>query len=969
MPARPAPSPRSRRLAGAAACIALAGLLPSATADVAVAKPAKPAMPAKQTLQVQSVRIGGASAPVVVRLRLPRTARLHAWVNGRRADGSFRRQGANERVGDLTAHDGLRFGDNRLRLRARLRSGRVLVATRRMNVRRPLADAGRDATTLAGRGVEVGVEPVGMQGAQRRHRWRIAKAPRGAKPKLADARTATPQLTPDRPGTYVLQLTAGDGRASSRDTLTVVARPDDPPIGVPLVTLSSDPAAGVWIDGKPVPNTYDRNGIFVVVLERRTRAVVEAGTTPRHGGGITQLLAMVDDYAHNTDTYMMIVASAQGTTSDVGGPLKKLFGKLGATDVTDAQIDAITAGTPFSLVGIPGGLPGAAWTKLPPKGSSAASASIAANLQLNQATAGVAPPHYDVAPLNHPTFDTRVGTPGATSNTIRWNGVDYAKTLPAGATAGFHTMIIDPYTGAVLDDNPLTSNGSDTNNQVKVAADWLKGYLDRKPAPLVIMQSIGRPSARADNWNALVDQMVRIGGNRYVINALDGQNDSYALVGRPGAAAPAAESSTKTGEHGDLNGVASPDRSLQLTPVAADPFGRLNTEVVEVAYQRAVPFPAFSAEQKKAETWIAIRLGFCNTSATSCEMRRRYYENYAAANWNQKATDLGKLTWPGADSGFGEADFRAVKTQLDAELSAVANVEHWFTTLQAPFDRTTGKSILDLNDLSDRLRSEFAAPTGDATTSWALGLVSEIAAVGGSVESSVSGGLSGMSAVFSLASYLTQENGKSILGDEITTKAGQLGHELYDRYDLAQQATTGIALLVVSDWGKLQAAAGKVDNDWRLPATMGTASAQLKLSAKRWFAESLVPTAFPYLLRATPKPVGSGTAVGTECMLRDNYGNRWFSSHPWDRIDGGASVGVTELWENGGRRTTTLWPTRDFNVFPKSASISDLLFRSETARDPGLGLSRLAFFSPDNFGGRIWSANDRAKRCDLPFKE
>ncbi len=173
------------------------------------------------------------------------------------------------------------------------------------------------------------------------------------------------------------------------------------------------------------------------------------------------------------------------------------------------------------------------------------------------------------------------------------------------------------------------------------------------------------------------------------------------------------------------------------------------------------------------------------------------------------------------------------------------NIEHYFSALQAPFDRTAGKSILDLNDLADDLRSEFAAPTGDATTSWALGLASEIAGVSGAVESDVAGGLSGISALFSLAAYLTQENGTSMLGTEISTKAGQLGHELYDRYELAQEATTGIALLFVSDWGKMRAAAGKLDNDWKLPATMASASASLKLSAKRWFAESLVPTAFP----------------------------------------------------------------------------------------------------------------------------
>jgi hypothetical protein len=676
---------------------------------------------------------------------------------------------------------------------------------------------------------------------------------------------------------------------------------------------------------------------------------------------------MARDYGGN-DRYLMIVAGANGVEGDMGPHLRGLLSDLGAPKQPDAAIDAATSGTAFSIVGIPGGVEGSAWVKFPGRGASVASANLKANLQLNQATLGTTPKHYDVVSTAHPTFDTRVGTPAATSNTIRWNGRDYTATLPAGATAGFHTLVLDPFSGAVIEQNPLTTNGNDTNNQVKIAADWLKIQLDRDPAPLVIMQSIGRPSAAANNWNLFADQMVRLGANRYVANSLNGTTDSYAIVGRPGSEAPAAEASTTTGEPGELTGVTTPDRTLRLTPVAADPFGDLNTELVETAYQAPQPFPAFDTDGKKAaETFIGTALGFCAPGSRSCEMRRRYYENYEPANWNQKSTDLGNLGYPDNASGFTREEFAAVKTQLQRELSAVANVKHYFDTLQSPFDRTAGKSILDLNDLADSLRNEFAAPTGDSTTSWALGLVSQIAGVGGAIESSVSGGLSAMSAVFSLVSYMTEENGTSVLGTEITTKAGQLGHELYDRYEIAQQTSTGVALLFVSDWGKLQKAAGKLDNDWRLPSTMAGASASLKLSARRWFAESLVPTTFPYLLRATPRPGGSGTAVGTECRRYDSWGQHWFKTHPWSKIDGETQVRVSEAYENGPR-WTTLWPTRDFETYPKSNSVSKLLFNATDAREPGLGLSKLAFFSPGNFGGRVWSANDLANNCDLPMK-
>ncbi len=205
MPERLTSLPLPRPLAGAAACLALAGLVAPATAGAA-AKP-KP-KPATQALHVQSVRVGGAAAPVVVRLRLPRTATLRASVNGRAAYGAFHREGAHERVGLLTAHDGLGQGSNRLRLRATLKNGRVLVATRSVRVTRPLADAGRDAVTVAGRGVEVGARGL-MGSSGSRLRWTIASAPRGAKAKLADARSASPAADA-RPTRHL--RAAADGR-------------------------------------------------------------------------------------------------------------------------------------------------------------------------------------------------------------------------------------------------------------------------------------------------------------------------------------------------------------------------------------------------------------------------------------------------------------------------------------------------------------------------------------------------------------------------------------------------------------------------------------------------------------------------------------------------------------------------------------------------------------------------------------
>ncbi|HST43069.1 MAG TPA: hypothetical protein VLK58_26320, partial [Conexibacter sp.] len=414
----------------ASGLLAACALAPAASADAAGRR-------APRLLTVQSLRVGTTAAPLTVQVTLPRHATLRAWVNGRPADRAFHHSGIGRRRAHLTAHNGLRVGRNRIRLRALLPNGRRDVETRVVKIDDPIADAGRDHATIVGRTLEVGVVSAGPRGEDRSRgsssgsddqpHWRIADAPPGSDAELTDHRTESPELRTDEPGTYTLRLTTGRGEETSHDTLTVTVRPDDPPIGVPLETLSERPEAGVWIDNQPVPNVSNRGGIFVVVMERRTRTVVEAGTTPRHGGGLNQLRTMAKNYAGN-DRYLMLVSSANGVESDMAPHLRALLSDLGAPKQPDAAIDAAAAGTPFSIIGIPGGVTGSAWVKFPTRGASVASANLKANLQLNQAALGTTPKHYDVVSTAHPTFDTRVGTPAANSNTIRWNGRDYTAT-------------------------------------------------------------------------------------------------------------------------------------------------------------------------------------------------------------------------------------------------------------------------------------------------------------------------------------------------------------------------------------------------------------------------------------------------------------------------------------------------------------------------------------------------------------
>ena len=158
----------------------------------------------------------------------------------------------------------------------------------------------------------------------------------------------------------VVLLTMPTGASASK--LSAESRPPDPPIGVRIQTLSADPRAAIWIDGKPVRDTHDRNGIFVDVLEgSTTRTEVEPGTVPgtrpasrisvRIGGPLAQAEGLVES------GYLMIVSGPLGVhlqTTSV--PSRELFTRLGAPRLTAAQRRGVSRrGPPWSIIGIPGG--------------------------------------------------------------------------------------------------------------------------------------------------------------------------------------------------------------------------------------------------------------------------------------------------------------------------------------------------------------------------------------------------------------------------------------------------------------------------------------------------------------------------------------------------------------------------------------------------------------------------------------
>ena len=273
-----------RRLAFVGA-LALVAMVPAAPADASKRRD-------HDLLRIESVRVGTKAAPVAITVAVPHAASLRAWVDGRPARVAFSRVGRTVRVGRLSPHNRLTGGENRIRIQAKLPGGHKdrESATVRLPVNGMIADAGRDPSAIVGEPVTVGTDgnPPGVAEPRAPH-WRTVSAPEGSEAELSNPRSLTPKFVPDLPGTYVLRLLLERGGSTASDTVAVTARPPDPPIGVSLETLSGAADGAIRIDGAGVKDTTDRNGVFVAVLERTTRAIVESGTVPRNGGGITQL--------------------------------------------------------------------------------------------------------------------------------------------------------------------------------------------------------------------------------------------------------------------------------------------------------------------------------------------------------------------------------------------------------------------------------------------------------------------------------------------------------------------------------------------------------------------------------------------------------------------------------------------------------------------------------------------------------
>ncbi len=842
--------------------------------------------------------------------------------------------------------------------------------------------------------------------------WRLVAQPTDSGATLADAQSAKPVFIPGSEGTYELSVavhfqsdTARSTGSTTEQSVMVSARPDDPPIGVPIETLSAPPTPAIVIDGKPVTRNLSGE-LHFAVLDRTTRALVQSGDVLANASGVSQLVGIATKFSGKLG-YLMVVSGYGVVPAALPGLVN--FERMLGHDLTADEQGRVTAflRVAFSIIGTPGAAANSAWSNVGYPGNlteAHASGDITGYLQENPATN-----LYDFVSPEYPTFATAGPGSDATTNVIQVGSQSYSATLPSGATAGIHVLALDPYSlQPVQSSDPTFPNNQvwPTNTNAGTATDirdqemlsFALGILGESfyPGSLIVLQTVGTVRVMQGRLGRAVSEL---GGNQALFNSL-ATPGSYALVGRAISSRatvpivpPVAESSTASlGQSGQLTGVLAPSRNdysfAPLISDSPDAVGTMNTGLISVAYQPPQPFPAFTGGQAAAETYIGDQLRLCPVDAVTCDVRTAYYEHYRA-NWQQKALDLARMTYPGGED-FTPADFNAVKDQLGDEISDLNHVQTYLAALQQPFERSGTRAYVDLQAIGQQIQDSLnppqrdASPTGNALLAFFVNVTKIYFDTIGQRPAKLM--LDAVSAGLSLIAALNRPDGSPTLDGAIRATTRQLASAILDRFDAAQRALTTVGLLIVSDYGKLQTTATHVDSDWRLPADPSIAVNALRLATEQFYYQTLVPILDPMMIQiAPPPPTGPSNARNLTCWSTNIFGEKRKEQYFVREPDVAQDLQVFGFNGSGApiqsvifllSRNGPYWSVPD-------AGILDRLFAPAGPGLSGLGFNKTQFYSASspppvnyqnpnlNWGRRLLATDTvdttfKKDRCGLP---
>ncbi len=763
--------------------------------------------------------------------RPPTGGSTRASLNGRSVTRALQSSASGQFTATFGANNGLHFGRNTLHLVSFNDSGdytdqRLAVMVSR---RRPLVGAAAPSRAITGLAVPLDgrTSRASVARAKLSYRWQVVGSPAGAT--LSGANTATPSFSAADPGEYDVRLTVtqrGRGPSSSAtDVVPIAVDVSAPPIGLPIDTLDSQ--ARVVIEGAPVPETGGAAGVInLVVIDRETRKVLFHSNAYR-ASAIASLRDAVTAQAAGDTKRLVIVSGPNGVAASNLPSFETLATELGAK-LDSSDRSSLSNGNGFSLIGVPNAPAGSAFTDFGGQtGISPGSrpvGDLSGYVQMNPGT-GLA----EFAFGEYPSFNT--DAPAAQNQTaMQLGSSSITQTLPAGSSGGFAVVVVDRRSLAVIKKETFDVNGSPTS----VDAMTSSLSADTAPSQMVLVQSYRKPKPTTPEWDNMAQALEKLGATRTVVDELNGTGD-YAFVGGPALSDSAVEASGPlTGRTGRVQGYLSRLRDAGFAPSVGDPSGAVTGRLLQIAYQPAQPFPAFdTAGKQAADKWITEQLHLLGA-----DVRQNYWINYTA-NWENKRETLGKLAYP-TGMGFTEAEFTAVRNQLDREISYLIDIKTYIEHLGSPFN-PVGEYI-NLQNISQRIQAAIRPPQ-QVNHLQSAKIIGQITGAIGRALPPPSNVIAGsIATAFQFAGSRSLPDFSPDLGP-IQAKTSDLGDTLAARFAAARNSLTALGLIYVSDYGKMQMIADKVTSDpeWIYPAQDAPLRAAISKGVESWFYEVLMP--------------------------------------------------------------------------------------------------------------------------------
>jgi len=907
------------------------------------------------------------SGPGALNFRLRTTRKLEgirAELNGRRRTAMFERRGPRLYVAEVGAHHGLRRGRNVLTVTVNHASGSFDVEKLRFRLpkAKPIAGAGFDRRTEIGRALRLDGRGSKSRAKGKRpsFRWKLVGRPAGSKAALANARGAAPRLRPDVPGTYRARLFVGGGasaRSAQSDVVEVEALPPTPPIGVRIATIQEDGPAGIRIGDdlyaadNPSSSLCSQKGdksagwVQILVLNRKNRTCkaqynFDFSVDPKKvsdavdATGFEDLVIVTGGARSQPTLGKDHIDALTKVYKDLGGTLRPFltrtdrgFGEGRWTIIGSKSVDgaapegSASQNQDFFSVG---------------SGSGVNRGSLDGYLQANSEG------YFGFAPARFVPFDTDADPHEAGINKIKVGDVTYdsseaGQPILTGNQAGFQLLVLDQVSLKQVFHETFVTNESDGSQRatgthsLEPLIDRLKDYTQSQQPVLIILASIGNPAAASSKWvRDFAPELRLFGATRDLIAGLD--KKSYALIG--GSRLPNADAGSSSNLHlgatsgfgqeassqldpklgARMVGFLSPNRQSQMTPSNRTSSPDLfDMSVLDTVYNTApAAWPDSSTPgQKAALAFITRKLNARLALNVPGDLRANYVADDSAVNWTNRRDDLAQIQYPQTRApGFSQAEFDALKTQLDTEFEYVAAVRATIDLYQAVYTTDQIKGQVDLESVAHDIETAIDPPKKAHTSvsmeditaalfHFAEAAVEEIKYV--KFAAPAFGVMEGVSEIVNAI----QTTGGTPITVRIQDEEQKLAERLTDAFAAQQTGMEKVGDILVSDWGRLQVAGPKSAGDWKVDTdAMGYIASAATASSSQEFYGAMTPLAFQvYGLGATDGgDPGVTNARDYQCM---DYSQNM--QKPFRNADDLSQYAVYENWHDSQHKPN-VWP-------------------------------------------------------------